>query len=395
VRQHIRALSQQPLQLQTHITRLRGELVALKVECACLIVTSTRTLAHTLPYTPAYTHAHVQEERQKSPLSKPLQSPADLLIIHTQGQTERQTEHEMRELGCESERRTHAQTLVQAKARNAGAAVSFSNSIKRGGDSLMGTAPGCNFTSSGIVDYATVDYTPVDAVAQGSFRGGMRVEGGENRCELKERMENRCELKERMDQSALIPDSKRHARMDQSADSKRHAPSCVFAESFGATAAVSTARPDVAEAAAAATAAAKVTVATEDNETTMRVHTFVGGGGGVETEVGERDGVRVGGEGGGGKAATAFYSEATEDEAAASGAAGNGVASFSSLSKIIGLLCRIWSLLYGSFAKGTYNFKEPTNRSHPAMGTYACILVIHGRENVNGKPSCDSRRSAR
>jgi len=226
----------------------------------------------------------------------------------------------MRELGGESERRTHAQTLVQAKARNAGGAVSFSNSIKRGGDSLMNTAPGCNFTSSGIVDYATVDYTPVDAVAQGSFRGGMRVEGGENRCELKE-------------------------RTDQSADSKRHASSCVFAESFGATAAVSTACPDVAEAAAAATAAAKVTVATEDNETTMRVHTFVGGGGGVETKVGERDGVRVGGEGGGGKAATAFYSEATEDEAAASGAAGNGVASISMLLKIIGLFCRIWSLL--------------------------------------------------
>jgi len=221
----------------------------------------------------------------------------------------------MRELGGESERRTHAQTLVQAKARNAGGAVSFSNSIKRGGDSLMNTAPGCNFTSSGIVDY-----TPVDAVAQGSFRDGMRVEGGENRCELIE-------------------------RMDQSVDSKRHAASCVFAESFGATAPVGTARPDVAEAAAAATAAAKVTVATEDNETTMRVHTFVGGGGGVETKVGERDGVRVGGEGGGGKAATAFYSEATEDEAAASGAAGNGVASISRLLKIIGLFCRIWSLL--------------------------------------------------
>ena len=30
-----------------------------------------------------------------------------------------------------------------------------------------------------------------------------------------------------------------------------------------------------------------------------------------------------------------------------------------------GLFCRIWSLLQGSFAKETYNFKEPTNRSHP------------------------------
>jgi len=42
-----------------------------------------------------------------------------------------------------------------------------------------------------------------------------------------------------------------------------------------------------------------------------------------------------------------------------------GVATISRLIKIIGLYCRISSLLYGSFAKETYNFKEPTNRSHP------------------------------
>ena len=30
-----------------------------------------------------------------------------------------------------------------------------------------------------------------------------------------------------------------------------------------------------------------------------------------------------------------------------------------------GLFCRILSLLKGSFAKKTYNFEEPTNRSHP------------------------------
>ena len=35
-----------------------------------------------------------------------------------------------------------------------------------------------------------------------------------------------------------------------------------------------------------------------------------------------------------------------------------------------GLFCRILSLLQGSFAKETYNFKEPTNRSHPI-----CILM--------------------
>ena len=38
--------------------------------------------------------------------------------------------------------------------------------------------------------------------------------------------------------------------------------------------------------------------------------------------------------------------------------------SSSRLLKIIGLFCRISSLLKGSFAKETYNFKEPTNRSH-------------------------------
>jgi len=35
------------------------------------------------------------------------------------------------------------------------------------------------------------------------------------------------------------------------------------------------------------------------------------------------------------------------------------------LLKMIGLFCRIPSLLYGSFATETYDFKEPTNRSHP------------------------------
>jgi len=43
---------------------------------------------------------------------------------------------------------------------------------------------------------------------------------------------------------------------------------------------------------------------------------------------------------------------------------GYGVATISRLLKMIGLFCRILSLLLGSFAKETYNFKEPTNRSH-------------------------------
>jgi len=43
---------------------------------------------------------------------------------------------------------------------------------------------------------------------------------------------------------------------------------------------------------------------------------------------------------------------------------GYGVATISRLLTIIGLFCRIQSLLQGSFAKETYNLKEPTNRSH-------------------------------
>jgi len=40
------------------------------------------------------------------------------------------------------------------------------------------------------------------------------------------------------------------------------------------------------------------------------------------------------------------------------------------------LFCRISSLLQGSFAKETYNFKEPTNRSHPIC---AVGIVVLGR----------------
>ena len=47
-----------------------------------------------------------------------------------------------------------------------------------------------------------------------------------------------------------------------------------------------------------------------------------------------------------------------------------GVATIRRLLKIIGLFCRILSLLQGSFAKETYNFKEPTNRSHPIAQTH-------------------------
>jgi len=43
----------------------------------------------------------------------------------------------------------------------------------------------------------------------------------------------------------------------------------------------------------------------------------------------------------------------------------NGVATISRLLKIVGLFCRISSVLYGSFAKETYHFREPTDGSHP------------------------------
>jgi len=43
------------------------------------------------------------------------------------------------------------------------------------------------------------------------------------------------------------------------------------------------------------------------------------------------------------------------------------VATISRLLKNLGLFCRISSLSQGSFAKETYDFKEPTNRSHPTV----------------------------
>ena len=51
-----------------------------------------------------------------------------------------------------------------------------------------------------------------------------------------------------------------------------------------------------------------------------------------------------------------------------------GVATMSRPLQIIGLFCRILFLFKGSFAKETYDFKEPTDRSHP----------IRAMRNVNG-----------
>jgi len=65
-----------------------------------------------------------------------------------------------------------------------------------------------------------------------------------------------------------------------------------------------------------------------------------------------------------------------------------GVATISRLLKIIGLFCRVWSLLQGSFAKETQNFKEPTHLSfpisrirhpmglrHPVVYVYECSVL--------------------
>jgi len=44
-----------------------------------------------------------------------------------------------------------------------------------------------------------------------------------------------------------------------------------------------------------------------------------------------------------------------------------GVAMISRLLKNSGLFCKIWSLLWGSFARETYGSREPTTRSHPIV----------------------------
>ena len=63
-----------------------------------------------------------------------------------------------------------------------------------------------------------------------------------------------------------------------------------------------------------------------------------------------------------------------------------GVATISRLLKMIGLFCRIPSLVYGSFAKETCNFKELTHHSHlictydaHIMHVYICIRGGYGQ----------------
>jgi len=54
------------------------------------------------------------------------------------------------------------------------------------------------------------------------------------------------------------------------------------------------------------------------------------------------------------------------------------VATVSRIDKIIDLFCTIASLLYGSFAKETYNFIDPTNCSHPIPGGPVAMQQTYG-----------------
>ena len=62
-----------------------------------------------------------------------------------------------------------------------------------------------------------------------------------------------------------------------------------------------------------------------------------------------------------------------------------GCVTISRLLKIIGLFCRIYALLSGSFAKETYNFKEPSNQSLtfvPLLRTHSVPLTHTLPENT-------------
>ena len=53
------------------------------------------------------------------------------------------------------------------------------------------------------------------------------------------------------------------------------------------------------------------------------------------------------------------------------------VATVSRIDQTTGLLCRISSVLQGSFAKETYHFIDPTNRSHPIQPSQTPLLSSH------------------
>jgi len=67
------------------------------------------------------------------------------------------------------------------------------------------------------------------------------------------------------------------------------------------------------------------------------------------------------------------------------------VATIGRLLTIIGLLCRIQSLLYGFFAKETDNLKEPTNCSHPIwhLGNISQVAkqyMTHTEQDLSAPP---------
>ena len=72
-----------------------------------------------------------------------------------------------------------------------------------------------------------------------------------------------------------------------------------------------------------------------------------------------------------------------------------GVATVSRIDKIIGLFCRVSSLLLGSFAKETYNLFDPTNQSHPIlhidMHVYTCIYPKRERNRMRAKRETNIR----
>ena len=68
-----------------------------------------------------------------------------------------------------------------------------------------------------------------------------------------------------------------------------------------------------------------------------------------------------------------------------------GVAMISRLLKIISLFCRISSFLQSSFAKETYDFREPANRSHPIHVNESRDTYVHEscRTNMTLKSKWD------
>jgi len=75
-----------------------------------------------------------------------------------------------------------------------------------------------------------------------------------------------------------------------------------------------------------------------------------------------------------------------------SGIQNYGVATVSRINKMIGLFCRILSLLWGSFAKETCNFIDPTNLRHP-INIYPLVFLARKDgskqiENLWGQGHC-------